>query len=380
MPGIVGLITRMPRELATRELLRMVSALEHEDFYTAGVVTEESLGVYVGWVARKGSFSDGMPLRNEKGDALLVFSGEEFPDASSIDKLRVRGHKFDSRDASHLIHVYEDDESFPASLNGRFHGLVADRATRTVILFNDRYGMQRVCYHQSKDAFYFAAEEKAILCVRPELRRLDARSAGEFIACGCTLGGRSLFEDIHVLPGAAKWVFRDAHLEQKGSYFDATLWEQQEPLEPDGYYAELRDSFRQNLPKYFRSSERIAMSLTGGLDTRMIMAWQNSQPGSLACYTFGGMSRECKDVTVAREVARACGQFHEAIGIKSEFLVDFSRYAERTVYLTDGRVDVSRAPDLYLGQRARDIAPVRMTGLYGGEVLRGRSCLQSGGA
>ena len=32
--------------------------------------------------------------------------------------------------------------------------------------------------------------------------------------------------------------------------------------------------------------------------------------------------------------------------------------------------DVSRSPDLYVNERARDIAPVRMTGNYGGEVLR----------
>src|SRR5262249_34913024 len=44
---------------------------------------------------------------------------------------------------------------------------------------------------------------------------------------------------------------------------------------------------------------------------------------------------------------------------------------ERAVYLTDGCVDVGRAPDLYLNERAREIAPVRMTGNYGGEILRG---------
>jgi asparagine synthase (glutamine-hydrolysing) len=33
-------------------------------------------------------------------------------------------------------------------------------------------------------------------------------------------------------------------------------------------------------------------------------------------------------------------------------------------------VDVSRSPDVYLNEKARAIAPVRMTGNYGGEVLR----------
>jgi asparagine synthase (glutamine-hydrolysing) len=58
------------------------------------------------------------------------------------------------------------------------------------------------------------------------------------------------------------------------------------------------------------------------------------------------------------------------ITVGAEFLSRFAHYAERSVYLTDGCVDVSRAPDLYVNERAREIAPVRMSGLYGGEVLR----------
>src|SRR5437899_10078163 len=77
MPGIVGLLTRMPRKRAEPELLRMVEALRHENFYVTGTWVDESLGVYVGWAVRKESFSDGMPLRNERGDVVLVFSGEE---------------------------------------------------------------------------------------------------------------------------------------------------------------------------------------------------------------------------------------------------------------------------------------------------------------
>ena len=74
----------------------MVEALRHEDFYVAGTWIDESLGVYVGWVARKGSFAEGMPLCNERGDVTLVFSGEEFPEPSTAQQLRKRGHDVDS--------------------------------------------------------------------------------------------------------------------------------------------------------------------------------------------------------------------------------------------------------------------------------------------
>jgi asparagine synthase (glutamine-hydrolysing) len=103
----------------------------------------------------------------------------------------------------------------------------------------------------------------------------------------------------------------------------------------------------------------------------MIMAWQRSPAGSLPCYSFGGEYRDCHDVRIARQVAHACGQSHQVIRLEQEFLARFPHYAERAVYLTDGCVSVSHCPDLYLNEHAAAIAPVRMTGNYGGEVLRG---------
>jgi asparagine synthase (glutamine-hydrolysing) len=370
MPGIVGLITRIPREQAVTQLERMVEILLHEPFYRAGTWVEESLGVYVGWVGRLGSFSDEMPLRNEVGDMVLVFSGEEYPEPGTAQRLKVRGHELDAAGPNYLVHLYEEDPTFPAGLNGRFHGLLTDRNSGSAVLFNDRYGMHRIYYHESKDAFYFAAEAKAILAVCTELRRMDPRALGEFVACGCTLEDRSLFEGIHVLPGGSRWVFRNGSLIQKERYFEPQEWEDQDRLEPEPYYREIRDVFSRNLPRFFEGQEPIGMSLTGGLDTRMIMAWRKTTPASLPCYTFGGMLRDCQDVMAARHVARLCQQPHQVIRVGEEFFSRFPHYAERAVYLTDGCADVSRAADLNLNERARDIAPVRMTGNYGGEVLR----------
>jgi len=53
MPGIVGLITRIPRQQAERLVLRMAEKLQHESFYVTGTWSDEKLGVYVGWVARE---------------------------------------------------------------------------------------------------------------------------------------------------------------------------------------------------------------------------------------------------------------------------------------------------------------------------------------
>jgi asparagine synthase (glutamine-hydrolysing) len=378
MPGIVGCVTRVPRKRAEAEVRRMVQPLLHEDFYVAGMWSDEPQGVYVGWVARKGSFFEGMPVRNERGDVVLTFSGEEFPEPGTAQRLRVEGHEFPVDGPSYLVHLYEDDPSFPAGLNGRFHGLLVDRNRGTSVLFNDRYGMHRIYYHQSADAFYFAAEAKAILAIRPELRRMDSQGLGEFVSCGAVLENRTLFEGINVVPPASAWVFRDGLLEQKSSYFHPKEWEEQERLDPELYYRTLRETFMRNLPRYFSGDEQIGMSLTGGLDTRIILACHESPPGSLPCYTFGSMFRDNQDVRVARRVAQICKQPYQTLTVGQEFLSQFAGYAERTVYLTDGCVDVSRSPDLYLNERVREIAPVRMTGLYGGEILRGVRAFKPG--
>jgi asparagine synthase (glutamine-hydrolysing) len=369
MPGIVGLITRMPRTQAERLVLRMVESLRHENSYVTDVWMDEALGVYLGWSVRKDSFADGMPLRNERADVSLVFSGEEFPELGTARRLQERGHRLDLEGPSYLVHLYEEDPAFPAGLNGRFHGLLADRTRGTATLFNDRYGMHRLYYHEAKDAFYFAAEAKAILAVRPELRSVDPRGLGEFVACGCVLENRTIFQGIRLLPPASAWVFRNAAIRARDAYFQPREWEEQSPLEPEAYYEELRGAFTRTLSRYFGGREPIGMSLTGGLDTRMIMAWHKVPPGTLPCYTFGGPLRDCQDVIVARQVAAACEQSHEVISVGGDFLSRFPSYAERSVYLTDGCVDLSRAPDLYVSEKARNIAPVKIVGTYGSELL-----------
>jgi asparagine synthase (glutamine-hydrolysing) len=348
----------------------MVQTLCHESFYQKGIWVDESLGVYVGWTVGKGLCSDGMPLRNEDGDVVLAFSGEDYPEPGTVCSLRERGHQLDPGGLSYLAHLCEEDASFPARLNGRFHGLLSARTRGTATLFNDRYGIHRIYYHESKEAFYFAAEAKAILAVRPELRSADARGLGELVSCGCVLENRTLFDDIYVLPPASAWIFRHGSLREKTTYFHPREWENQDPLEPEAYYHKLKETFSRILPKYFNARERIGMSLTGGLDTRMIMAWHKAQPGSIPCYSFGGMFRDCQDVRLARQVARACDQPFEVIPVGEEFLSRFPRYAERTIYLSEGCASVSRSSDLYANECAAKIAPVRMTGNYGSEIIR----------
>jgi asparagine synthase (glutamine-hydrolysing) len=361
MPGIVGLITKQPRSLAEPQLLAMLKSVCHEAFYQTGTWIDESLGVYVGWTALKGSLSETMPLLNARKDVCLVFSGQEYSD---------RRDSIDSTESGYLLRPCEEDPDFIQNLNGMFHGLIVDRARRVVTLFNDRYGMHRLCYHESKDTFYFATEAKAILAARPELREIDPRALGEFVACSCVLENRTIFKNIKVLPAASAWIFRNSEIAQRNNYFEPQQWENQTSLAAEPYYQELRSTLSANLPRYFAGRQPMGIAMTGGLDTRVILACHPPAPGSLPSYTFVGPFRESQDVRIGRQIADICQQQHQLIEVGSEFLSAFPRYAERSIYITEGTVDVNRASDLYVSEKARSIAPAKIVGTYGSEIVR----------
>ena len=369
MPGIVGLVTRRPREWAERQLACMIKSILHEPFYVHGTWCNESLGLYVGWVAIKGSFADEMPLRDERGDRTLIFSGDEYPDPNLIRQLQSQGVKCVAGGTLHLVHLCREPK-FPLNLNGMFHGLVADPRHGTVSIFNDRYGMHRLYYAELEDGFYFGCEAKALLAVKPELREMDTRSFAEFVALSCVLENRTIFKGIQVLPAASRWSFKNGATVSRETYFSPSEWEVQEPLSSGAYFRELRDTVFKILPRYFAGPQQVGMAVTGGLDTRVILAQHPSPPGTLQTYTFAGPLRESEDVYIGRKVAAICEQPYQVITVTDEFLRSFPSYAERGIYLTEGTVDVYRSADLYLSERARTIAPVKVVGTYGSEIVR----------
>src|SRR5438128_5552207 len=372
MPGIVGIISKHGPSTEWRSMIHsMVKCMTHEAFYVSGTYINEELGLSSGWACHKGAFGDCLPIWNEKKDICLLFSGEDFADQAGTDALKTRGHEFASDDASYLVHLYEEVGcAFLEKINGWFSGALLDLREQTVDLFNDRYGVNRIYYHEDASGFYFSSEAKALLRVLPGTRQLDLRSLGEVICCEAVLQNRSLFSGISLLPPGSAWVFSRGEPVKKKTYFKQEAWESQPELSESDFYEKLKETWTRVLPRYFRGKQSIGLSLTGGVDSRMILAWAPRLPGTLPCYTWGGKYRDCADVKIARRAAKLCQQPHSTILVGAEFLSQFHDLAEKAVYISDGTMDITGSIDLYVQRLARRIAPVRLNGVCGGEILR----------
>jgi asparagine synthase (glutamine-hydrolysing) len=307
---------------------------------------------------------------NAQEDVFLLFRGEIFPVNDSA--CRVGTGERPNSIADTLLSQYEEFGSDVfAELNGCFSGVLVDLRNKTIVWLNDRYGLGRMYYHESSDGFYFASEAKALLKVLPSLRQLDVRSLGEFLSCDCVLQDRTMFRDVFILPAGSAWVFRPNGVVEKHRYFHPSAWENQVRLSAQDYYELLRETFPRVLTRYLRHPAGVGMSLTGGLDGRLVMAWSQLEPGAMPCYTFGSSFRETADVGIAREVASVCRQPYSELKVDGDFLSQFPKLAQEAIRISDGAMDVSGAAELYLNRLAEQIKPVRLTGNYGSEILRG---------
>ena len=370
MPGIVGIITARPdADPAEQEVGRMVRTMLHEPSSAHGTCAFPESGCYLGWVVHPGSYADCNPVRSADGNVVMAFSGEHFSHGAGANGNG--GPPAAKGTARELVRLYESHgERFVEELNGFFSGVIVDLRRKVIFLFNDRFGVGRVYVHEGPDSLVFASEAKAVLSVRPDTRALDPHGVGQYLGLGAVFNNRTLFANVSLLPAGSCWnVARPSAIERK-QYFHPASWAAQPHLEPKAFYAALRETMGKVLPSYFKASAPVGLSLTGGLDTRIVMAGIPPGGGRMPAYTYAGVYRDCFDVQVAREVAEACGQTHQVLGLNEDFFRDFGVHAERTVWLTDGSLDLCGTHEVYFSRQARQLSPVRLTGNYGSEVLR----------
>lgn len=373
MPGIIGIVTRPLNPTCDDIVAEMGRSLLHEEFYAAGSYSAADIGVHAGWVSLQAGSAPRQLFENESRDVVLLLSGECYADKYLRDDLRQRGHSVGNGPGDWLVHLYEEaGENFFRELNGTFSGLLIDRRQQCAFLFNDRYGLDRVYVHEDEGEIYFASEAKALLRVLPKLRSFDPEGLTDFLTFGSTIRNRTLFRGVQLLPSGSVWKFAGGKV-TKSLYFKPEEWEQQATLTADEFEEQFEQTFKRVLPRYCEADSKIGISLTAGLDTRMIMASRPETDPKPVCYTYDGPRGETLDTRLASRIARTSGLEHHILRLESDFYTDFTLWMDRTVYATDGYFGLTGAHEIYFSRKARKLATVRLTGVFGSEVFRGAS-------
>src|SRR5262245_38812366 len=125
----------------------MTRPMLHEDFYFSGDYVNRELELFVGFV----SAEPARPPRltwDDSGEIGCFISGEAVTGSADAEIGLVNLYE------KHGLHALE-------RLNGWFSGILVDLRHRQAVLFNDRFGLNRIYVHEQNGHLFFSSEAKS---------------------------------------------------------------------------------------------------------------------------------------------------------------------------------------------------------------------------
>lgn len=361
MPGLIGVLRTDDTNSDVARLLNgMCGVMKHESWYKLDMFVDESVGI--GRLSLGILNPETQPIFNENKTLCIMMDGEVYDYQNLKQELISKGHKFlIDNNPEFILHLYEEyGNDFVHKLNGAFALAIWNRPKQEVLIVNDCYGLRPLYYAKHDGRLLFASEVKAILQDKAFKRVVNDEAVADFFAFEHLLGNETLFKGISVLPPASiltchKDRFSIEH------YWD---FDYKERTFSENYYVEeLVKRFKRAVRIRMQDEHRKGLFLSGGLDSRSILA---AAGGKLHTFTFGVKGGQ--EAKIARIVANALGAKNEFFELEQDYI---ARYAEKAVYLTDGMVNILHFHVISLLDRIRDGVDIIFDGLSFDRLLGG---------
>lgn len=209
-----------------------------------------------------------------------------------------------------LLHEDRENNNMPVQtsglfdkLNGTFAIVVANSAGLTIV--TDPLSFIPIYMGKNKrgDIVSFGTHPDLVAVVSGQAPRIDVISAGEFLNTGRTIFPHTMYSNVKELkPGSVHWVTLEEN--RSVQLRDFCYWFPPREAQAGFSVTELAEELEQSVISAVQDrcrSGKIAVSLSGGLDSRLIMA---TVPEEVECIglTFGNNTRNREMKTAQRVV------------------------------------------------------------------------------
>lgn len=333
MPGVLGVVQRRGEEardgaLSDGALTGMLRPMLHRDSYR--VRTRVLPDVALGAIAVRDHGEDTQLVTSGDQRFTLVFDGHLDNAPELRTQLGQRNTAPASTAAAVLLEGFERwGTDLFERLNGAFQIAVWDAHERELVVATDPGGLRALYYAQSGDRFAFAPEVKALLALPWISRAADFAGISSFLQHGFPLGDHTFFKDVTLLPGACYGRLKDGAFRVQ-RYFRMRLSEISALREAEAVDVFV-ETWKDVLRRQTDDGLRIGALLSGGLDSRAILAGLLAIGRNPATFTFG--EEGCADSRTARQIASIAGCHHRFSPVDSS---GFATDLEEVVRLTDG--------------------------------------------
>lgn len=228
------------------------------------------------------------------------------------------------------------DDALPAALrglDGYFALAAADPAKRELAVLTDRGGALHI--YRAQFGGVTAIASSALVLAAVSGAGFDATGVRDFLATGTVYGNNSLFAGVTKLEAATLYRFRDGVPAGEARWFAIEALFHGGPT-PPGDSAQLAEAMRETVRRLLAVCERPVLDLTGGFDTRNVLATTLSLGAQPVVITVG--AADSRDVVAARRIAATLGLNHRHY-IPGRDLPELSfADMEAAVQLADGEI------------------------------------------
>jgi asparagine synthetase B (glutamine-hydrolysing) len=257
------------------------------------------------------------PLANEETAPLahVVSAGGRFAlwmcgEVFDWDGLPIDGPRRKTVAQQLLTRLTTEGAAALRELDGEYQVVVFDRANRSLALHTDRFAALPIYWSSNRSGFAFAGGVRGVL-MAPEVEcRPDVTAIREAVSFGgYRLRQRTNVEDVAMAPPAAVLTVCGGEVRTRRYW----SWAESPTATERPCHERLdraRDAWRHAMAARLEGSRKPGLLLSGGLDSRAILAEASVQrPGDIMAVSYG--VPECDDVRYARRAARAAGaQWH----------------------------------------------------------------------
>jgi asparagine synthase (glutamine-hydrolysing) len=360
MPGIYGIVSELPKiaDDMALPLARMAEVLRQGESERSPYIFEQAAFSLATLRSRPESSSH---LDNER-DLFILLDGDIF----ELDGRKCESRMVDFRTVASLFE--EHDVELAHRLVGNFNLLIWDKRRRRLVIINDWLGLGSLFYSFSGGTLRFAPEIKAILSTLSQTPGLDYQGLAEYIHFWNLVDDRTFFEDIKLFPPASILEYEAGRLNIR-AYRQNTFSESNaEERSLDDLADEGLDLLRQSVARATAGRERIGITLTGGMDSRTLLALACEQGKDVLAITYGHSPR-CGDNQIAKRVVEIVKPREHVFEVLSPTILadDSSEY----VWLTDGLTRANCSHIIPLAKTFKDRMDVLLNGIFGGHTSIG---------
>jgi asparagine synthase (glutamine-hydrolysing) len=310
--------------------------LKHHSWYQEDHFVDNTAGVALGRTSLGIVDRLAQPASVPEAGLMAVMDGELYDYEDQRRALSAEGRVFRSDSHAELVlHGFlANGREFFRDLHGKFAAAIWDIKGRRLILANDRFGMKPLYYAKLQGRLLFASEIKAVLADARVCRQSHLRGIAQFFTFGQLLGEDTFLKGVRLLP-AAGWLTYDLAGDRLrlDRYWELVAGRENQRLLDKEVLDRVDEAFGKAVSRCCVGAGRLGLSLSGGLDSRTILA--ALPPGRSVTTVSMGMDGSI-DHWCAAAMARLRGQAHHRCVLGEGFLARFAEHLRQMVWLTDG--------------------------------------------